>query len=141
MFAHYGLWALALFGAQVFAATYSSDAFENSAIVRVVELGAALGHMRTTYSIKSLDGESTTYALAVGEKEHEKTSFIEVRVKGKQKPLQLPPVIYSPERSENISFSSDISDSRAAVKHISTRLHCQNLLPKIPLCSSKSKLC
>lgn len=98
MITHYSLWALILLGTQVFAATYSSDAFENSAIVRVVELGAALGHVRTTYSVKSLDGESTTYAIAMGEKEYEKTSFIEVKVKGKQKPLELPPVIYSPER-------------------------------------------
>ena len=98
MVTHYGLLALILFSAQAFAATYASDAFENSAIVRVVELGAALAHVRTTYSIKSLDGESSTYAFAVGEKEHEKTSFIEVKVKGKPRPLQLAPATYDPER-------------------------------------------
>ena len=68
--------------------TNATDAFVNTGIARVIELEGALVYSRTTYAIKAL-GQSNTYKIVLGEDEHVKTSFIEARVKGDQKPLEL----------------------------------------------------
>lgn len=67
----------------------AGPAFENSAIVRTIDLGGSLVHVTTTYAVKALEGGQTTYELALPEDEWKKTSWTEVKVKGQQKALPL----------------------------------------------------
>lgn len=69
----------------------AEHSFENTAIVRTVELGGALVHVTTTYAIKSLEDGSSIYTLAIPQDEHQKTSWLEVKIKGQSTilPLQL----------------------------------------------------
>ena len=60
----------------------AEHSFENTAIVRTVELGGSLVHVTTTYAIKALEDGSSIYTLAVPHGEHEKTSWLEVKIKG-----------------------------------------------------------
>lgn len=61
----------------------ASQSFENSAIVRTVDLGGALVHVATTFAAKALQSDSKTYTIALSETEISKTSWLEVRIKGK----------------------------------------------------------
>lgn len=71
--------------ASSFAST--STSFENTAIVRSVELGGSLVHVTTTYAVKALEAGSNVYTIALGLKEMEKTSWLEAKVKGQQSAL------------------------------------------------------
>ncbi|KDQ64495.1 hypothetical protein JAAARDRAFT_166801 [Jaapia argillacea MUCL 33604] len=66
---------------------WAAHSFENTAIVRTVELGGSLVHVTTTYAIKSLEAGSSRYTIALGRDEHQKTSWLEVRLKGQQAAL------------------------------------------------------
>ncbi|KDR83748.1 hypothetical protein GALMADRAFT_236102 [Galerina marginata CBS 339.88] len=77
---------LFFFVASVFA---SSQSFENTAIVRTVELGGSVVHVTTTYAIKSLEDGQKTYTIALGRDEKVKTSWLEATVKGQNSPLQV----------------------------------------------------
>lgn len=88
-----GLWRsrvpyllLGLFASSLVSAEHS---FENTAIVRTVELGGALAHVTTTYAVKALDDDSSIYTIAVSENEHQKTSWIQAKMKGQTVPLKL----------------------------------------------------
>lgn len=61
-----------------------SQPFENTAIVRSVELGGSQVHVTTTYAVKALQAGSKVYSLALGPEERDKTSWLEVRLKGQQ---------------------------------------------------------
>jgi len=74
------------FATSVFAA---SQSFENTAIVRTVELGGAVVHVTTTYAIKSLEDGLKAYTIALGRDEKAKTSYLEAKVKGQQNALQI----------------------------------------------------
>lgn len=63
--------------------------FENTAIVRTVELGGSLVHVTTTYAVKALEDGSSIYTIALGEDEQKKTSWIQAKVKGETVPLHL----------------------------------------------------
>lgn len=63
--------------------------FENTAVVRTVELGGALVHVTTTYAIKALEDGSSIYTIALSEDEQKKTSWIQAKLKGESVPLQL----------------------------------------------------
>lgn len=65
----------------------SAQSFENTAIVRTVELGGSLVHVTTTYAVKALSPGSKVYTLALGAEEKEKTSWLEVKLKGQEIPL------------------------------------------------------
>ncbi|KAF4619525.1 hypothetical protein D9613_005085 [Agrocybe pediades] len=67
----------------------SSQSFENTAIVRTVELGGAVVHVTTTYAIKSLEDGLKAYTIALGRDERAKTSYLEAKVKGQQDALQI----------------------------------------------------
>ncbi|KAF8845769.1 Ribophorin I [Paxillus ammoniavirescens] len=67
----------------------AGPAFENTAIVRSVELGGSLVHVTTTFAIKALEPGQTVYHIALGKDEREKTSWIEAKVKGQMKPLAI----------------------------------------------------
>lgn len=64
-----------------------SQSFENTAIVRTVELGGSVVHVTTTYAIKALEAGAKVYTVALGAEEKTKTSWLEVRVKGQQQQL------------------------------------------------------
>jgi len=61
--------------------------FENTAIVRTVELGGSLVHVTTTYAVKALENDVRTYSLALTTDEMEKTSWLEVKLKGQSEVL------------------------------------------------------
>lgn len=65
----------------------SSQAFENTAIVRTVELDGSLVHVTTTYAIKALEAGSQVYTIALSDEEWLKTSWLQPKVKGQPKVL------------------------------------------------------
>ncbi|KAF8812442.1 oligosaccharyl transferase alpha subunit [Phlegmacium glaucopus] len=65
----------------------SSQSFENTAIVRTVELGGSVVHVTTTYAIKALEDGLKTYTVTLGRDEKAKTSWLEATVKGQKTPL------------------------------------------------------
>ncbi|KAF8076378.1 oligosaccharyl transferase alpha subunit [Lyophyllum atratum] len=64
-----------------------SQSFENTAIVRTVELGGSVVHVTTTYAIRATEAGATVYTIALGLEEKRKTSWFEVKVKGQQTAL------------------------------------------------------
>ncbi|KAJ6613452.1 oligosaccharyl transferase alpha subunit [Mycena sp. CBHHK59/15] len=70
-------------------AVAKADSFENTAIVRTVELGGSLVHVTTTYAVKVIQAGSKTYTVALGDAEKQKTSWLEAKVKGQSKPLEV----------------------------------------------------
>ncbi|CAL1700943.1 unnamed protein product [Somion occarium] len=75
----------------------ADHSFENTAIVRTVELGGALVHITTTYAVKALEDGSAVYTIALGDDEHEKTSWLEAKIKGQSAVLPLEKVGYDPK--------------------------------------------
>ncbi|KAK7470656.1 dolichyl-diphosphooligosaccharide--protein glycosyltransferase subunit 1 [Stygiomarasmius scandens] len=71
--------------ASAFAA--SSQSFENSAIVRTVDLGGSLVHVTTTFAARALEPNANAYTITLTEEEIHRTSWLEVKVKGQQQPL------------------------------------------------------
>ncbi|KAG1754033.1 Ribophorin I [Suillus paluster] len=63
--------------------------FENTAIVRTIELGGSLVHVSTTYAVKALEPGQTTYQIALSKAERAKTSWLEAKVKGRTVPLDV----------------------------------------------------
>lgn len=78
--------------------TSAANSFENTAIVRTVELGGALVHLTTTYAIKALEDGSNVYTIALGEREHGHTSWLEARLKGQTERLPLEDFGYHKDR-------------------------------------------
>lgn len=76
----------------------AANSFENTAIVRTVELGGALVHVTTTYAVKALEDGSSIYTLALGEQEHAHTSWLEAKLKGQSEVLPLEDFGYHPDR-------------------------------------------
>ncbi|KAJ7129679.1 oligosaccharyl transferase alpha subunit [Mycena epipterygia] len=70
-----------------FLASAKADSFENTAIVRTIELGGSLVHVTTTFAVKALEAGSKVYTVALGDAEKEKTSWLEAKVKGQPKAL------------------------------------------------------
>ncbi|CAK5262716.1 unnamed protein product [Mycena citricolor] len=64
-----------------------ADSFENTAVVRTIELGGSLVQVVTTYAVKSLEAGSQVYTIAFDDSEMEKTSWLEARIKGQTNPL------------------------------------------------------
>ncbi|OCH92878.1 oligosaccharyl transferase alpha subunit [Obba rivulosa] len=88
------LFLLGVLGPGVVSAGHS---FENTAIVRTVELGGSLVHVTTTYAVKALEDGSRLYTLALADSEHEKTSWLEAKIKGEAAVLSLEEFGYSPD--------------------------------------------
>ncbi|KAI9447969.1 oligosaccharyl transferase alpha subunit [Lactarius indigo] len=65
----------------------ASHSFENTAIVRTVDLGGSLVHVTTTYAIRALDNGAQQYLVTLGEKEAQSTSWFEAKLKGQSEPL------------------------------------------------------
>jgi oligosaccharyltransferase complex subunit alpha (ribophorin I) len=62
----------------------SSHSFENTAIVRTIELGGSVVHVTTTYAIKALEDGLKTYTVTLGRDEKAKTSWLQATVKGQK---------------------------------------------------------
>ncbi|KAI0650316.1 oligosaccharyl transferase alpha subunit [Trametes meyenii] len=77
--------------------TSAANSFENTAIVRTVELGGALVHVTTTYAVKALEDGSSVYTIALGEQEHAHTSWLEAKLKGQSALLPLEDFGYHPD--------------------------------------------
>ncbi|KAL4241932.1 Dolichyl-diphosphooligosaccharide--protein glycosyltransferase subunit 1 [Abortiporus biennis] len=91
----------------------ADHSFENTAIVRTVELGGSIVLVTTTYAIKALEDGSSVYTLALGEAEHEKTSWLEAKIKGQSSILPLEPAgeshgvhLYTVELPETLKAGS-----------------------------------
>lgn len=67
----------------------SAHSFENTAVVRTIDLGGSLVHVTTTYAVKALENDATVYTLALAEREHERTSWLEAKIKGQQEILHM----------------------------------------------------
>ncbi|KAF5388240.1 hypothetical protein D9615_000405 [Tricholomella constricta] len=78
------------------------QSFENTAIVRTVELGGSVVHVTTTYAIKATQPGAKVYTIALGLEEKQKTSWLEVKVKGQQTPLDV--VHYPLDTSRNFQL-------------------------------------
>lgn len=76
----------------------ADHSFENTAIVRTVELGGSLVHVTTTYAVKALDNGAQVYTIALGEREHKRTSWLEAKLKGQATLLPLEDAGYDSER-------------------------------------------
>jgi oligosaccharyltransferase complex subunit alpha (ribophorin I) len=74
--------------------------FENTNIQRTIELGGSLTHVTTTFAIKALgDRGPNVYTLALSELEHERTSLIDVKLKGSKEKLKVEKFGYADKRS------------------------------------------
>lgn len=76
----------------------AANTFENTAIVRTVELGGSLISVTTTYAVKALEDGSSVYTLALGEQEHARTSWLEAKLKGQSERLPLEEFGYHSDR-------------------------------------------
>jgi oligosaccharyltransferase complex subunit alpha (ribophorin I) len=78
--------------------TYANRSFENTAIVRTVELGGSLVHVTTTYAVRALEAGSSVYTVALGQEERKRTSWVEAKIKGQPKALGLEDLGYDQKR-------------------------------------------
>lgn len=76
----------------------ASQSFENTAIVRTVELGGSLVHVTTTYAIKALEAGSSVYTIALGPEENKRTSWVETKIKGQSNSLEYKDLGYDEKR-------------------------------------------
>ncbi|KAF7355305.1 Dolichyl-diphosphooligosaccharide--protein glycosyltransferase subunit 1 [Mycena sanguinolenta] len=78
-------------GSVIFCAICSAfgATFENTAIVRTVELGGSLVQVTTTFAVKALEANSKIYTVALSDAELQTTSWLEARVKGQSKVLEV----------------------------------------------------
>lgn len=77
---------------------FGDHSFENTAIVRTVELGGSLVQVTTTYAVKALEDGAQLYTIALGEREHERTSWLEAKIKGQTAILPLAEAGYDSDR-------------------------------------------
>lgn len=70
-------------------ASPSWASFENTGVIRSVDLGGSLVYTTTTYNVKALEDGSNVYLFSLTEKEQETTSWMEAKVKGHTAPLSL----------------------------------------------------
>ncbi|KAJ4478059.1 Ribophorin I [Lentinula aciculospora] len=83
-----------------------SLSFENTAIVRTVDLGGSLVHVTTTFAVKALKEAASVYTITLPEDEIFNTSWLEVKVKGTHQPLT---VTYNGAPVDSKSHNLDVS--------------------------------
>jgi oligosaccharyltransferase complex subunit alpha (ribophorin I) len=74
---------------RVSATQFAQPHFENTAIVRTVELGGSLTYSSTTYAVKAVKDDVSAYIVSLSESEYAVTSWIQAKVKGQSNPLRL----------------------------------------------------
>ncbi|KAG2156056.1 Ribophorin I [Suillus clintonianus] len=87
----------------------AGSAFENTAIVRTIELGGSLVHVSTTYAVKALEPGQTTYQIALSKVERAKTSWLEAKVKGRTTPLEFSEDESSTEHLLSVSLPKELA--------------------------------
>ncbi|KAH9965868.1 oligosaccharyl transferase alpha subunit [Russula dissimulans] len=70
-------------------ASAAAHSFENTAIVRTVDLGGSLVHVTTTYAIRALDSDAKQYIVSFGAGEAQSVSWFEAKLKGQSEPLKV----------------------------------------------------
>lgn len=90
-------WSLSLAGLSLLPA-FALASFENTAVVRTIELGGALVHVTTTYAVRALVNDASTYTFTLSEEDSKRSSFIEARVKGQKTALELEKYGFNPRR-------------------------------------------
>jgi oligosaccharyltransferase complex subunit alpha (ribophorin I) len=85
---------LSVFPAIVFA----SLPFQNTNVVRTVELGGSLVHVTTTFSVKALQSGSKLYTIALPLEEKRKTSWLQAKLKGQQQLLNVTDLGFESDR-------------------------------------------
>lgn len=90
-----------------------SHSFENTAIVRTVDLGGSLVHVTTTYAIRALEDGAEQYFVTLGENEARSTSWFEAKLKGQNEPLTVTTRPLIPHESAHV-FSHDIAQIDAS---------------------------
>ncbi|KAI9513334.1 oligosaccharyl transferase alpha subunit [Russula earlei] len=80
-------WLLALASFSFTLVSAAAHSFENTAIVRTVDLGGSLVHVTTTYAIRALENDATQYVVSIGEEESRSVSWFEAKLKGQSEPL------------------------------------------------------
>jgi oligosaccharyltransferase complex subunit alpha (ribophorin I) len=75
----------------------AAASFENTAIVRTVELGGALVHVTTTYAVRATEPGAAVYTIALSERDAARTSWLEARIKGQKNKLELENVLSKPD--------------------------------------------
>jgi len=88
---------LALAGLSCTLVSAASHSFENTAIVRTVDLGGSLVSVTTTYAIRALDDDAQRYVVSLGEKEAASVSWLEAKLKGQSRPLQVEHGLLDPQ--------------------------------------------
>jgi len=63
--------------------------FENTAVVRTVELAGSTTHVTTSYQFKPLQGKETSYWFALSEADAARTSWMEAKWKGSKQALNI----------------------------------------------------
>lgn len=63
--------------------------FENTAIVRSIDLGGSTSQVTTTYQVRSLQDGSNEYYFTLSDNDAARTSWMEAKVKGSSAPLVL----------------------------------------------------
>jgi len=120
------IFPLFLVAASAFA---SSQSFGNTAIVRTIELGGSVAHITTTYAIKSQEDGLTTYRVALGRDDKEKTSWLEAKVKGQKTALVVK------EHAFDVDGYVDFYNSSQSPVSI---VHLQgNIIPSILFCQKR----
>jgi oligosaccharyltransferase complex subunit alpha (ribophorin I) len=80
---------LLLLGA-IFPAFVSAGlSFENTAIVRTAELGGSLVHVTTAFTAQALLSGSDTYTITLSPDERDRTSWLQVKLKGQEELLDV----------------------------------------------------
>jgi oligosaccharyltransferase complex subunit alpha (ribophorin I) len=84
------LWSAVLLGFTLCTPVFSgSPSFENTAVVRTIELDGALTHVTTRYSVRALADEVKEYTFALGKEDGDLTTWAEARLKGDEDTLPL----------------------------------------------------
>jgi len=71
------------------AANSKPPSFENTAIVRTIELDGALTHITTRFSVHALEDGAKDYVFVLGKEEGEATTWVEARMKDSEETLPL----------------------------------------------------
>ncbi|KAG8895291.1 dolichyl-diphosphooligosaccharide--protein glycosyltransferase subunit 1, partial [Tulasnella sp. 403] len=63
--------------------------YENTAIVRSIDLAGSTTEVQTTYQVRSLEDNNSAYYIALSEDDAAQLSVMEVKLKGSQTPLEV----------------------------------------------------
>jgi oligosaccharyltransferase complex subunit alpha (ribophorin I) len=82
----------------VSAAGLSAGTFENTAVVRTVELGGSLTHVTTTYAVRALENNVELYYVSLSDEEEKSTTWIEAKLKGQSTILDVDRHGFNPKK-------------------------------------------